>query len=49
MLHPYTLKIKKVVLPPLKKMSASPPTISMLEEDTCIHEHKITLEKAKEE
>ena len=50
-LHPYALKIKKLFFPPLKKnMSASPPMISMLdEEDAWIHEYEIALKKVKEE
>ena len=47
MLSPLHIKIK-VIHPPHPNMSASPPTISMLnEEDAHIHKHKVTLDKAK--
>ena len=47
---PFTLKYTQVFTPPLKKMTASSLVIIMSdEEDACIHEHKIALERAKEE
>ena len=49
MLHPFSHQIIKLSIPPSpKNMSASPPTISVLdEEDMHIREHEVVLVRAK--